>query len=436
MSDLWTDQRTARREAVTPLAARMRPRTLDEFAGQSHILGEGCLLRRMLDADRLASVLFWGPPGTGKTTLAEIIARHSGRHFVPANASLIGVKDVRTVIADATRRVEEAGERTIFFLDEIHRFARNQQDVLLHDVERGMITLIGATTENPYFMVNSALLSRSTLFQFEALSEAEVAQVVRHALVDARGFGGRDITIDNEAMDVWTRLSDGDARRALNALEVAVGSAGADPVRIDRTAAEQSMQAKVAVYDGSGDEHYDVISAFIKSMRGGDPDAAVYWLARMLHAGEDPRFIARRIAVLASEDIGQADPNALTVAASAWTITERVGMPECQLTLAEAAIYMSMAPKSQATARAIWAAMTEVREGRTIAVPKVLRDGHYAGAALLGHGEGYVSPHDVESADGLEVSRDYLGVDRVFYRPTSHGAEAEHRRRLESAGEA
>jgi putative ATPase len=390
----------------------------------------------MLAADQMTSVIFWGPPGTGKTTLAEVIANQSGRHFERANASQIGVKEIRDILAAAKARIEDSGRRTILFLDEIHRFARNQQDVLLTDVENGLITLIGATTENPYFAVNSALVSRSTMFQFEPLSEAEIAELVRRAIADPqRGFGSMDLKVDDDAIAHWARISDGDARRALNALEVAVLStrtdgAGDGPARaihVDLKTAEQSAQAKALVYDGTGDEHYDTISAFIKSMRGSDPDAAVYWLARMLEAGEDPRFIARRIAILASEDIGNADPNALNIAASAWLITERVGMPECQLTLAQAAIYMAAAPKSNASAMAIWTAADEVRTGRTIPVPRHLRDAHYFAAKKLGHGENYAYPHD--SADGY-APQEYLGVDRVYYSPPDRGFEAEIRKRL------
>jgi putative ATPase len=433
MSDLWAPQRQQRRDAVQPLAVRMRPRTLDEFVGQQHFLGPGQLLTRMLQADRLTSVIFWGPPGTGKTTLAEVITNHTGRHFERANAAQIGVKEIRDVLAAARARLDDSGRRTILFLDEIHRFSKNQQDVLLNDVENGLITLIGATTENPYFAVNSALVSRSTLFQFQPLTEEEIRTVIRRAMTDKeRGFGAINLAVDEEALAHWARISDGDARRALNALEVAVLSgretAGVDrEMTIDLKTAVQSTQAKALVYDATGDAHYDTISAFIKSMRGSDPDAAVYWLARMLEAGEDPRFIARRIAILASEDIGNADPNALNIAASAWLITERVGMPECQLTLSQAAIYMACAPKSNASAMAIWSAAREVREGRTIPVPKHLRDAHYAAAAKLGHGQNYAYPHD--SADG-HIPQEYLGVDRVYYAPPDRGFESEIRRRL------
>jgi len=442
MSDLWSAQREKRRAAVQPLAVRMRPRTLAEFAGQQHFLGDGKLLARMLQADRLTSVIFHGPPGTGKTTLAEVIAHHTGRQFERTNAAQVGVKEIREIIARATKQLEDDGRRTILFLDEIHRFSRSQQDVLLGDVENGLITLIGATTENPFFAVNSALVSRSTIFQFEPLSPDDITRVIRGAITDkVRGFGKLPLSVDDDAIAHWARISDGDARRALNALEVAVLSApammertsgepasGEGRIHIDLAAAEQSIQAKALVYDGTGDEHYDIISAFIKSMRGSDPDAATYWLARMLAAGEDPRFIARRIAILASEDIGNADPQAITIATSAWLLTERVGMPECQLTLAQAAIYMALAPKSNASATAIWTAMSEVKDGRTIPVPRPLRDAHYAAAEKLGHGENYAYPHDF--AEG-HVKQEYLGVERVYYSPTDRGFESELRRRLE-----
>ncbi len=439
----------------------MRPRTLDEFAGQRHFLGPGKLLRRMLEADRITSVIFYGPPGTGKTTLSELIARHTKRHFEQANAASIGVKEVRAVLDAARSRLESDGTRTIFFLDEIHRFTRAQQDVLLGDVEKGVITLIGATTENPYFSVNSPLVSRSQVFQFEALGEEDIAALVRRAIADKeRGYGELNIQITDEALHHWAIMCDGDARRALTALEIAVLSSGGkgvgcrvsgvgsepaesrtestsptlnpkpytlNPLLIDLPVAEQSIQQKAIVYDGTGDEHYDAISALIKSMRGSDPDAAIYWLARMLAAGEDPLFIARRIAILASEDIGNADPRAIELAAAAYQLTERIGMPECQLTLAQAVIYMATAPKSNASALAIWTAMKDAKEGRTVPVPRHLRDGHYAGAKKLGN-TGYQYAHD--SATGF-VDQEYLGVDKTYYKPTDRGYEQRIKQFLE-----
>ena len=450
MPDLWHEQKEQRRDAAQPLAARMRPRTLDEFAGQAHFLGEGMLLRRMLAADRLTSVIFYGPPGTGKTTLAEVIARHTRRHFERANAASVGVKDVRQVLDDARQRLENDDRRTILFIDEIHRFNKAQQDVLLGDVERGIITLIGATTENPYFSVNSALVSRSQIFQFEPLDEAAIEGVVRRAIADEeRGFGKLDLEVTDEAVKHWAVMSDGDARRALTALEIAVlssdeGTQGrrdedsessafasslrpsvpsslTPSLRIDLQTAEQSIQQKAIVYDSTGDEHYDAISAMIKSVRGSDPDAAVYWVARMLQAGEDPLYIARRLAILASEDVGNADPRGLLIAAAAYDITHRIGMPECQLTLGQCAIYLATAPKSNASAQAIWAAMSDVKHQRTIPVPKHLRDGHYQGSESLGHGVGYRSAHE---GDRGHVDQDYLGVDKSYYQPTQRGHEA------------
>ena len=428
--DLWEQHRRRHRLSAQPLALRMRPRTLDEFVGQQHFLGPGKLLRLMLKADQLTSVIFYGPPGSGKTTLAEVIARHTRRHFERANAAAVGVREVRQVLDTATQRLETDGTRTIFFLDEIHRFNRAQQDVLLSDVEGGVITLIGATTENPFFAINSPLVSRSAIFQFEPLSEASIRQILDAAIADKeRGYGKLNLQVAQDAVQHWATVCDGDARRALSALEIAVESSrdaqptdGGEPATlvIDLNVAEQSIQRKALVYDGTGDDHYDIISAFIKSMRGSDPDAAVYWLARMLEAGEDPRFIARRIAILASEDIGNADPRAITVACAAYEVTERVGMPECQLTLAQAAIYLATAPKSNASAAAIWSAMKDVREGRTLPVPKHLRDGHYDGAKKLGHAQGYQYAHQGE---GGFVDQDYLGVDKCYYTPTERGYE-------------
>ncbi|MCC7407431.1 MAG: replication-associated recombination protein A [Phycisphaeraceae bacterium] len=442
MTDLWASQRAARRQAAEPLAVRMRPRTLEEFLGQDHILGPGKLLRRMLEADRLTSVIFYGPPGTGKTTLARVIAAHTRRHFEQANAAGIGVKEVRAVLDEAKKRLELSGTRTIFFLDEIHRFSRSQQDVLLEDVERGVVTLIGATTENPFFAINSPLVSRSQIFQFEPLTTEQVRTLIQRAITDPeRGYGTLEITITDDALEHWAKICDGDGRRALSALEIAVLSGGkegaadvlspgdpvahaapkaTDPITIDLPTAEQSIQQKAVVYDPTGDQHYDAASALIKSMRGSDPDAAIYWLARMLAAGEDPRFIARRIAILASEDVGNADPRALLVAAAAFDVVERIGMPEAQLTLAQAVIYMATAPKSNSATTAIGEAMSDVRNNRMVPVPRHLRDGHYKGAKQLGNAQGYVYPHD--DPRGF-VAQDYLGVDKQYYVPTQRGYE-------------
>jgi len=435
--DLFAGSRQKNLDKAAPLAARMRPRTLDEFVGQQHFLGPGKLLRRMLEADRLSSVIFYGPPGTGKTTLAQLIANYSKSHFEQLNASAVGVKEVRKVIDDAKERLGLHALRTVLFLDEIHRFNRAQQDILLPDVENGQILLVGATTENPFFAVNSPLVSRSQIFQFTALAEDDIKSLIKRAIADKeRGFGHLKIQLDDDALNLWATMSDGDARRALTALEVGVISESTtnnkpqttNSIHITLDIAEQSIQRKAIVYDGAGDQHYDAASALIKSMRGSDPDAAVYWVAQMLEAGEDPRFVARRIAILASEDIGNADPMAIVVAAAAFDIVEKIGMPEAQLTLAQAAIYMATAPKSNASAVAIWEAMQDVREGRTIPVPKHLKDAHYSGSARLGHGTNYKYPHDY--AGGF-VQQEYLGVDKMYYRPTDHGLEERIRQRLE-----
>ncbi len=438
--DLFAESRQKNLNRVAPLAVRMRPRTLDEFVGQEHFLGPGKLLRRMLEADRLTSIILYGPPGTGKTTLAQLIAQYTQSHFEQVNAASIGVKEVRAILDAAKEKLAHGGKRTVLFLDEIHRFNRAQQDILLGDVEAGLILLVGATTENPFFSVNSPLVSRSQIFQYNPLSEDEITTLIKRAIADPeRGFGKLNLQVDDDAIRLWATLSDGDARRALMGLEVAVLSQlnSTDPqptthdshsLHITLNIAEQSMQRKAIVYDGTGDEHYDAASALIKSMRGSDPDAAVYWVARMLEAGEDPRFIARRIAILASEDIGNADPRAIQIASACFDIVERIGMPEAQLTLGQAAIYMALAPKSNASANAIWGAMKDVREGRTIPVPKHLRDAHYAGAKRLDHGEGYKYAHDFP---GGVVQQEYLGVGRKYYEPTDRGYEAELQKRLE-----
>ncbi|MBM4109039.1 MAG: replication-associated recombination protein A [Phycisphaerae bacterium] len=449
MADLWAQSRAAAHRAVEPLAVRMRPRTLDQFAGQRHILGEGKLLRRMLKADAITSLILHGPPGTGKTTLAELIAGFTRRRFVGENAASVGVKRIREIIDGAAAELERTGRRTILFLDEAHRFTRAQQDVLLADVESGLLTFIGATTENPTFAVISALVSRSTLFRLEPLGEADIVGVLRRAIEDPeRGYGRLDLRVSDEALRVWAAKCEGDARRALTALEVAVLSGGkgrvgrgpngqggegaVGPIEIDRATAEDSIQQKAAVYDVTGDQHYDTISAFIKSVRGGDPDAAVYWLAVMLEAGEDPRFIARRLAILASEDIGNADPRGIMVAQAAWELTERVGMPECRIILSQATTYLALCPKSNAAYLAIDEAVGDVREGRTAPVPMYLRDPHSApnskGDEGPRPGEGYRYAHDLPGAVG---DQDYLGVDRTYYRPLDQGAEKAMRERLE-----
>jgi putative ATPase len=441
VNDLWSKARGAALSAVEPLARRMRPRTLEEFEGQGHLLGEGKLLRRMLTADAITSLILHGPPGTGKTTLAELIASHTRRHFERENAASVGVKRIREIIDDAARRLTGGGPRTILFLDEIHRFTRAQQDVLLGDVERGVITLIGATTENPLFACNSALVSRSTLLRLDPLTEDQVAAVLRRAIADPeRGYGKQRLEVTEEALRVWAVKCDGDARRALSALEVAVLSSGAagEPIRIDRAVAEDSIQRKAAVYDGTGDEHFDTISAMIKSVRGSDPDAAVYWIARMLDAGEDPRYVARRLAILASEDIGNADPRAIMVAAAAWELVERIGLPECRITLAQAATYLALAPKSNASYVAIEEASADVREARTLPVPVYLRDRNsspVAGADGKGvrvgeaGGESYQYSHDVP---GAVTGQDYLGVVKSYYRPSGSGVEKMLAERLEA----
>jgi putative ATPase len=430
--DLFSEQRKAAFHRVQPLPVRMRPRNLDEFLGQEHFLGPGKLLRRLLAADRLSSAIFYGPPGTGKTTLAHIIAGHTQSAFVELNAAGVGVKEVRKTMEDAKHRLAADGKRTVLFLDEIHRFNRAQQDILLSDVENGLIILIGATTENPFFSVNSPLVSRSQIFQFETLTNEHIRNLLERALQDeARGLGRFQVQVTDEALDHLANTSDGDARRALIALEVAVLSQldnkkekADQPIVVDLTAAEESIQRKAIVYDGTGDEHYDAASAFIKSMRGSDPDAAVYWLARMLEAGEDPRFIARRVVICAAEDVGNADPMALVVAQAAADGTNMVGMPECQLLLSQAVTYIAGAPKSNASTMAIGQASKDVREGRTIPVPKHLRDSHYGGATRLGHGQDYKYAHNSE--EGF-VEQDYLGVDKTYYRPTNRGHEAEIR---------
>ncbi len=424
--DLFAEQKRQNRENAQPLAVRMRPRTLEEFVGQEHFVGPDKLLRRMLQADRLASAVFYGPPGSGKTTLAQVIANHTRAHFQQANAAAIGVKEVREFLSGARERLETGGQRSVLFLDELHRFNRAQQDTLLQDVEDGIIILIGATTENPFFAVNSPLISRSQIFRFEPLGPEHIKILLRRALEDReRGLGNMQVTLTDEAAEHLAAVCDGDARRALTALEVAVLSQVVEkpdgPVTVDPAVAVDSIQRKALQYDRDGDAHYDTASALIKSIRGGDPDAAVYWLARMIEAGEDPRFIARRIVICAAEDIGNADPQGLILAQAAADATNFIGLPECRLPLAQAAIYLACAPKSNASAVAVWNAGKDVREGLTIPVPIHLRDSHYAGSRRLGHGADYKYPHDYPAGS---VVQDYLGVDRIYYQPPDRGAES------------
>jgi putative ATPase len=407
----------------------MRPRSIEEFVGQEHFFGPGKLLRRMLQADRLGSLIFYGPPGTGKTALAHVIAQHTRCRFRPINAVSAGVKELREILEEARAELESAGQRTILFVDELHRFNRAQQDVLLPDVEEGRIILIGATTQNPFFAINSPLLSRSSIFTFEPLSREHVRTLLRRALADReRGLGEIPVNLHPEALDFLAEIGDGDARRALTALEVGVRSVETRPVEFTLQVAQDSIQRKALDYDATGDAHYDVASAFIKSMRGSDPDAAIYWLARMLEAGEDPRFIARRVVICASEDVGNADPQALVVAAAALQAVEFVGLPECQLALAQAVTYIAAAPKSNASYLAITRAREDVRSGRTLPVPEHLRDSHYRGAEKLGRGQGYRYSHDFE---GGWVDQSYLPEERRYYEPVDRGHEAEIRRRLD-----
>lgn len=400
-----------------PLAFRMCPATLDEYAGQEHILGEGKLLRRAIEADKITSVILFGPPGTGKTALARVIANRTKARFEWMNAATVGLPDLRKVISEA-RRLKKTGQRTILFLDEIHRFNKLQQDALLPDVEEGNVTLIAATVENPFFYVNSALLSRSQVFELKALSAGDIFGLLRRALSDSqRGLGGLAVEADEEALRHLSRVADGDARRALSALELAVltTAPGEDgKIRISRAVAEESIQKKAVLYDKAGDQHYDTISAFIKSMRGGDPDAAVYYLAKMIYAGEDPRFIARRIIIFAAEDIGIKDPMALVLAVSALRAVEFVGMPEGRIPLAQAVVYAACAPKSNASYMAIERALKDVEQEPTLEVPDHLKDANYKSAEKLGRGTGYKYPHDYP---GAKVEQQYLKQKKKYYEP-------------------
>jgi putative ATPase len=427
---LFEAAESANRRQAQPLAARMRPASLDEFVGQEHFLGEGKLLRRLLAADRLDSVIFYGPPGTGKTTLAMLLATATRSRFHQLSAVASGVKELREVLGQARDRLAASGQKTLLFIDEIHRFNRAQQDVLLPDVEDGTVILVGATTQNPFFALTSALVSRSRVFEFKPLSIEEIKTVVRNALADReRGLGAEDVRVDDVALQFLAEVSDGDARRALGALEVGVLSSPERPLQFTRALAEESVQRKAIEYDQQGDSHYDAASALIKSLRGSDPDAALYWLARMLEGGEEVRFLTRRLVILASEDIGNADPQALPLAVAAMQACEFVGLPECQLTLAQAVTYLACAPKSNAATLGIGEARADVREGRLLPVPVHLRDQHYPGAKRLGHGAGYEYAHNAEDA---VASQDYLGVEREYYRPVARGFEQELAKRLET----
>ncbi|WP_139490355.1 AAA family ATPase [Brevibacillus dissolubilis] len=420
-----------------PLAARLRPRTLDEVLGQEHIVGEGKLLRRAIEADQVSSLIFYGPPGTGKTTLAKVIARTTKSYFAELNAVTAGVADIRRIVDEAKDRLVMNGQRTTLFVDEIHRFNKSQQDALLPYVEEGTIILIGATTENPFFEVNAALLSRSQIFQLQSISEDDLKRVVHRALTDEQnGLGELHVTIDEEALDHLVRYAEGDARRLLNALELAASTTplSADgSIRITLDVAVESIQRRAVRYDKSGDNHYDTISAFIKSIRGSDPDAALYWLARMIDAGEDPKFIARRLVISASEDVGNADPQALSVAVSCFQALELIGMPEGRIALGQATTYLATAPKSNAAYNGINQALAHVREEGHKPVPAHLRDQSYKGAARLGHGAGYLYPHNYPEG---YVPQQYLpdGVDVSFYRPKTNGYEQEIRERQSKRG--
>lgn len=414
-----------------PLAARLRPDSLDEFVGQQHILAPGQLLRRAIEADRIQSLIFYGPPGTGKTSLAQIIAKQTRCKFERLSGVESNVADMRRVLTSAANRLENTSQTTILFVDEIHRFNKAQQDVLLPDVESGVVKLIGATTHNPFFFVNSPLVSRSQIFELRPLSEDDLLRLLNRALRDVdRGLGYMRIEAEESALKHLAKLADGDARKSLNSLEIAALTTGPDAdgvTRITLGVAEQSIQRKAVVYDDE-DAHYDTISAFIKSMRGSNPDAALYWLAKMIHAGEDPRFIARRIVIHAAEDVGLADPMALVLANAALQVAEFVGWPEARIPLAEATIYIATANKSNSAIKAIDAALEDVASGRTLPIPEHLKDGHYAGAKRLGHGQGYKYAHDYP---GHYVSQEYFPSDKRYYEPTLEGVEKKIEERLE-----
>lgn len=432
--DLFEYMRSASMEKESPLAARLRPSTLDEVVGQQHIIGRDKLLYRAIQADKLSSLIFYGPPGTGKTTLAKVIANTTSAEFTQINATVAGKKDMEEVVKAAKDTQGMYGKKTILFIDEIHRFNKIQQDYLLPFVEDGTIVLIGATTENPYFEVNGALLSRSIIFELKPLGREDIKELLRRAVCDEKkGMGSYDAVIDGEAMEFLADIAGGDARHALNAIELGImttNRSGDGKIHITLEVAQECIQKRAVRYDKTGDNHYDTISAFIKSMRGSDPDAAVYYLARMLYAGESVTFIARRILICAAEDVGIADPQALSVAVNASLAAERVGMPEAQIILSQAALYVACAPKSNACVRAIGEAVKAVEETGNLPIPTHLQDAHYKGAAKLGHGTGYKYAHDYPNN---YVNQQYLPYElsgREFYHPSGNGYEAKVREHM------
>ncbi len=440
--DLFEYMRQNNMEKESPLAARMRPATLEEVAGQQHIIGKDKLLYRAIKADKLSSIIFYGPPGTGKTTLAKVIANTTSADFTQINATVAGKKDMEEVVKKAKDSQGMYGRRTILFIDEIHRFNKGQQDYLLPFVEDGTIILIGATTENPYFEVNGALISRSVIFELKPLEKADIKALINKAVYDKdKGMGSFDAEIDEEALEFLAELSGGDARHALNAVELGVMTTARSEdgkIHITLEVAQECIQKRVMRYDKNGDSHYDTISAFIKSMRGSDADAAVYYLARMLYAGESVTFIARRIMICAAEDVGNADPQALAVAVNASLAAERIGMPEAQIILAQAVAYVASAPKSNAAVTAISEAMEEVKNTGNLPIPVHLQDAHYKGAAKLGHGTGYKYAHDYKNN---YVKQQYLPYEldgKEFYRPSGNGYEAkikEHMKKIKREAE-
>ena len=434
--DLFEYMRKNQMEKESPLAARMRPRTLDEVVGQEHIIGKDKLLYRAIQADKISSIIFYGPPGTGKTTLAKVIANTTSAEFTQINATVAGKKDMEEVVAKAKDLQGMYGKRTILFIDEIHRFNKGQQDYLLPFVEDGTIILIGATTENPYFEVNGALISRSIIFELQPIPKEAIRELLKKAVYDKeRGMGSYNAVIEEDALDFLADLSGGDARHALNAIELGIMTTNRSDedgkIHITLDVAQECIQKRAVRYDKSGDNHYDTVSAFIKSMRGSDPDAAVYYLARMLYAGESVTFIARRIMICASEDVGNADPNALVVAVNASLAVERVGMPEAQIILSQAASYVACAPKSNSACNAVFEAMQEVERTGNLAIPTHLQDAHYKGAAKMGRGTGYKYAHDYPNH---YVEQQYLPYElngKEFYRPSGNGYEVKIKEHME-----